>query len=120
MAAAPASPRLPRARALWLIWSQEHGAFWLPVRRWACPTACHGSPPVETQGYTRDIDAAGRWTSDQAWKLCEREIARALNAGQQEPDVLVLAPETKPRDVLLDSLAALAASYFSDPSRKDR
>lgn len=39
----------------WLIWSHEHGAWWMP----------------DSSGYTRDFDKAGRYSFEQATLICE-------------------------------------------------
>ena len=41
--------------ARWLIWSEEHGAWWMPDRR----------------GYTRILRKAGRYSLEQARELVE-------------------------------------------------
>jgi|SRR5215469_2684417 len=38
----------------WLIWSQEHGAWWMP----------------DSSGYTRDFDKAGRYSLKEATEIC--------------------------------------------------
>ena len=38
----------------WLIWSQEHGAWWAPFRL----------------GYTRDLNCAGRYSFQEATRIC--------------------------------------------------
>jgi hypothetical protein len=43
---------------LYLVWSNEHGAWWRPGR----------------QGYTRSLAEAGRYTHAQALDICERAI----------------------------------------------
>jgi hypothetical protein len=41
--------------AKWLIWSDEHGAWWRPLKR----------------GYTRNLDEAGRYSFEEATEICE-------------------------------------------------
>jgi hypothetical protein len=40
--------------AEWLIWSDEHGAWWMP----------------NASGYTRKLSDAGRYSLEQATKIC--------------------------------------------------
>lgn len=39
----------------WLIWSDEHGAWWAP----------------DKAGYTRDLERAGRYSLAEATEICE-------------------------------------------------
>lgn len=59
----------------WLIWSNEHGAFWRPGGA----------------GYTRHVDQAGRFMRNEADFIAER--AGAHGPGQASNEVVVLAPE---------------------------
>jgi hypothetical protein len=41
--------------AEWLIWSDEHGAWWAP----------------DKAGYTRELELAGRYSLEEATEICE-------------------------------------------------
>jgi len=61
---------------MWLVWSNEHNAYWKPARR----------------GYTKDKDAAGRYSTAAATEICD-------NANQFIPEnripneIMVPSPE---------------------------
>lgn len=56
----------------YLIWSEEHGAFWRPLRR----------------GYTTSLKAAGRYSQEEA-----DAIAKSANGGGTFCEVPVLFTE---------------------------
>lgn len=60
----------------YLIWSNEHGAWWRPGER----------------GYTFIIGEAGRYHLDRAARICDG-ANRFLEDGRQPNEVFVLAPE---------------------------
>lgn len=62
----------------WLVWSEEHGAWWKPGRR----------------GYTRSIREAGRYSLDEAADIVEK-ANRYVRDGFNE--VAVFDPTAKPR-----------------------
>lgn len=59
----------------WLIWSNEHGAWWAPNSR----------------GYTTLLEAAGRYTKEQADVICGK-LGEPRFEGVPD-EVAVLAPE---------------------------
>jgi hypothetical protein len=74
----------------YLIWSNEHGAWWRP-----------GS-----MGYTRIIAQAGRYTLERARYICEE--ANRYQAKSEEPnEVMVLSPEAAA--IVVDSFVELVA-----------
>lgn len=73
--------------ACYLVWSNEHRSWWRP----------------HSCGYTGVISAAGRYTYDEAKRICENANF-ALFQGREPNEVMVLAPEC-----LLISLADEAA-----------
>lgn len=58
----------------WLVWSNEHGAFWRP----------------DSMGYTSDIKQAGRYTQGQARRCCD---SGKLDPDGKPEEVMMLAPE---------------------------
>ncbi len=59
----------------YLIWSEEHGAWWRPYAR----------------GYTVSIVAAGRYSAERA-----AQIVRDANAGGRFHEIMVPVPEGIP------------------------
>ena len=60
----------------YLIWSNEHAAWWAPDRR----------------GYTTIIGNAGRYTANEAMRIC-LDANRHLNPDDTPYEVLIRAPE---------------------------
>lgn len=60
--------------SIYLVWSNEHGAWWRPER----------------SGYTGDVWAAGRYDEDAAAQICD---TRSWRKAGPPPEVMVLAPE---------------------------
>lgn len=61
----------------YLIWSNEHAAWWRPNRL----------------GYTAIISQAGRYSREEAETICER--ANQHRQGKEPHEVMVLAPEVE-------------------------
>ncbi|MFP1683387.1 hypothetical protein ACLD0W_12815 [Alloalcanivorax sp. C16-1] len=83
--AASARDRLaPQGEAVnWLVWSNEHNAWWRPNAR----------------GYTLETTEAGRYTFDEARDICINARPRSGAKSEAEkagdpPEVMVLAPES--------------------------
>ncbi|MEV6035994.1 hypothetical protein AB0L65_32905 [Nonomuraea sp. NPDC052116] len=72
---------------VWLVWSNEHGAWWKPNRR----------------GYTGDIWQAGRYTETEAAEIC-RKAAYGWRGGSPPPEVMVSAPENDQDKFSVDDL----------------
>jgi len=65
---------MSKDKAIWLVYSREHNAFWRPNRA----------------GYTVHMEAAGRYTEAQAKEACSScDYAHPYNP----PDFMVPAPE---------------------------
>ncbi len=60
-------------RSVWMIWSNEHGAWWMP----------------EYMGYTHDVRCAGRYTKEQALRICRWRGKPRIPPNE----VKVIAPE---------------------------
>jgi hypothetical protein len=65
---------------VFLVWSEEHGAWWRPGR----------------MGYTRSIREAGRYSLEDAADICER-ANRYLPDGQIN-EVAVFDPMQRPKE----------------------
>lgn len=104
------------ARARWLIWSRENGAF--------------RSPPSANPRYTTSVDEAGRFSTAGAIGAITGAQRPVGGAGHPPPlpahqaELLVLAPECAPIAVLLESLtentqlaltAFLATTHAGEP-----
>ena len=63
-------------KPIWLIWSNEHGAWWRPA-------GC---------GYIRVIEEAGRYSRSEAQEICDG-ANRYLPKGTKPNEVMVLSPE---------------------------
>lgn len=63
----------------YLIWSTEHNAYWRP----------------ENTGYTRRQIEAGRYTKEEARKICESNSRRAGSTLPEDvpPEIMMVAPE---------------------------
>ncbi|MFB4265357.1 hypothetical protein [Nonomuraea sp. GTA35] len=61
---------------VWLVWSNEHDAWWKPQR-------C---------GYHHDVWQAGRYSETEAAEICRR-AAYGWRNGSLPPEVMVSAPE---------------------------
>ena len=63
----------------WIVWSNEHRAFWRPERR----------------GYTQRIEQAGRYTKAEAETICKGANYRALSdlRSGTPPEIMMPAPE---------------------------
>lgn len=72
---------------VWLIWSNEHGAWWKPS--WC--------------GYTDDLWGAGRYTETEAAEVC-RKAAYGWRDGSLPPEVMVPAPENDQDKFSVDDL----------------
>lgn len=75
--------------ARWLIWSREHTAFWRPLKI----------------GYTVSLDEAGRYDTLKAKAIVD-QAKQGHDAEALEPELMILAPECAPGDLLLDSLSS--------------
>ena len=73
-------------KSIWLIWSNEHGAWWRPA-------SC---------GYIRVIEEAGRYPRSEAQEICDG-ANRYLPKGTKPNEVMVLSPEGV-RDLLLGAV----------------
>lgn len=64
----------------WLIWSNEHGAFWRP-------RSC---------GYTRKVEEAGRYSKEEAQKICDNAGYRSGSELPDDvpPEIMVPSPDT--------------------------
>ncbi|TYB69690.1 hypothetical protein FXF51_05885 [Nonomuraea sp. PA05] len=72
---------------VWLVWSNEHDAWWGPARR----------------GYTHDVWAAGRYAETDAAVICRR-AAYGWREGALPPEVMVSAPENDQDKFSVDDL----------------
>lgn len=74
---------------VWLIWSNEHGAYWRAGRA----------------GYTKDVAEAGRYSTKAAQAIC-REAGQ--HVGEELPaipnEILVPSPELISTVVLMEML----------------
>lgn len=63
----------------WLVWSNEHGAFWRP----------------NESGYTARIEEAGRYSKAQAEAICKDASPRAWSTSPNDvpPEICMPAPE---------------------------
>lgn len=85
-----AAPQPEQAgKACWLIWSRQHTAFWLP----------------DAIGYTVSLDEAGRYDTLAAKAIVD-QAKQGHDAEALEPELMILAPECSPGDLLLDSLSS--------------
>jgi hypothetical protein len=73
---------------MWLVWSHEHNAWWRP----------------NSAGYTMHIATAGRYTKQEADRICESRSPRKF-ADDPPPEVAVIAPEAE------SAITALRASH---------
>lgn len=71
----------------YLVWSNEHDAWWKPNRR----------------GYTHDVWQAGRYAEKEAAEVC-RKAAYGWRGGSPPPEVMVLAPENGRESLTVDEL----------------
>lgn len=85
----PAAPQPDQGagKARWLIWSREHTAFSLSQR----------------MGYTVNLDEAGRFETAAAVAIVKAK--RGMRPGELAPELMILAPECAPGDLLLDTLS---------------
>ena len=72
---------------LYLVWSNEHDAWWKPNRR----------------GYTHDVWGAGRYAETEAAEVC-RKAAYGWRGGSLPPEVMVPAPENDQDKFTADDL----------------
>ncbi|MFD1546956.1 hypothetical protein [Nonomuraea guangzhouensis] len=72
---------------LYLVWSNEHDAWWGPNRR----------------GYTHDVWAAGRYAETEDAEVC-RKAAYGWRGGSPPPEVMVAAPENDQERFSVDDL----------------
>ncbi|MEO3869379.1 hypothetical protein ABGB18_11155 [Nonomuraea sp. B12E4] len=72
---------------VYLVWSNEHGAWWRPNR-------C---------GYTGDLWQAGRYTEKEAAEIC-RKAAHGWREGSLPPEVMVPAMENDQDTFTADDL----------------
>jgi hypothetical protein len=75
--------------AMWVVWSNEHLAYWGPHER----------------GYTRRIEAAGRYTRDQARAICFPGRGRAGSPPDGDgswPPPEMMFPDPQPVAPMLD------------------
>ena len=83
----------------WIVWSNEHRAFWAPNR----------------QGYTKAIEKAGRYSRDEAENICRYAAPRAnstINVGTP-PEICMPAPEATPEGALLNEARGVLL-YYAD------
>lgn len=97
--AASARDRLaPQGEAVnWLVWSNEHNAWWRPNAR----------------GYTLETTEAGRYTFDEARDICINARPRSGAKSEAEkagdpPEVMVLAPESLGAAGAMDAVVTVA------------
>ncbi|HEY9410982.1 MAG TPA: hypothetical protein VIP77_15495 [Jiangellaceae bacterium] len=72
---------------VWLVWSNEHDAWWKPNR-------C---------GYHHDVWQAGRYSERDAAGIC-RSAAHGWRGGSPPPEVMVSAPENDQDTFTADDL----------------
>lgn len=75
---------------LYLIWSNEHGAWWRP-------NSC---------GYTGDMWEAGRYTKEKATDVCQK-AANGWRDGTLPPEVTVPAPENDQTEFTVAEICAM-------------
>lgn len=62
----------------YLIWSNDHGAFWRPNRA----------------GYTQDMNQAGRYAKEEADKICKNGgVPRAWSTHPGPYEIMLPAPD---------------------------
>lgn len=71
----------------WLIWSNQHNAYW-------GPGSC---------GYTRDVDKAGRYSTANAARICES--ANAYRGNKLPHEIMVPSPELTATVCKMEELA---------------
>ena len=77
---------MPRSTEDYLIWSNEHRAWW-GVARW---------------GYVRDVDVAGRYSREEAISICQDALPSASHVGViSEVPVRVADLEEVLKDVIV-------------------
>lgn len=62
-------------KKLYLIWSHEHSGWWAP----------------EARGYTRSLDAAGRYDRGEALEICRNALPGARGRGPTVPNEIPVA-----------------------------
>ena len=66
----------------WLIWSNEHGAWWRP----------------DSAGYTNKVESAGRYSEAEAKAICRNGGSPRSGSRNKGPyEVAVLSPEASER-----------------------
>lgn len=74
----PTDKPLPQETTIWLVYSNEHGAWWRP----------------NSAGYTKHVESAGRYSKAEADYIC-RDASRGPKRFEEDPphEVAVIAPE---------------------------
>lgn len=83
----PRQQREGEQMSIYLVWSNEHDAWWRPNR----------------SGYTHDVWQAGRYPEAEAVEIC-RKAAYGWRGGSPPPEVMAPAPENDQDKFTVDDL----------------